>query len=526
MRNRTTATLGAIAAIAAAALAAALLAACSSSTDPGGGGGDTELEITYQPSAFGIPCLLGGSTMLQAIVAGADRAEYAWTVAGEPAGTGAGLLYEPQAIGIDTVTVRISAAGRWYGRSWVFMVSDPPDVLPLPVPELSVEHGAVPTTILVRWRQPPSNGEAIDGYLVAVNYGRSITTANWDAATVLGFVPRDPTALMMSATFGEADGLVLADNAWFAVRTRDVRGRLAPVAVSRPHDIDYAWSIDVILNDDLGRPVPDTTISCGGSTVWTNLQGRAVIGPLSSAAPVRLVVETPHFGPRPLDLNGGAGDISLVLALLPRYGTAHEPCGTSEPADFLELFRRATRTQGLGGNPTLLWKWEHYPLQVWIPAVRSPHLDWDLQALAATALEIWNDALGETCLVAAADSLGADIVFSFRPLPGYNGYTTLLEPEGELGEVIPRRIRLEVELDLDAVPVPHAIWVTEIALHELGHALGFYGHLCGTGKGNLMDWGGALGSLAEGPADAIHPDEVRVVRAVRHLPQGLDVSRW
>ena len=504
-----------------------LLAACSSSTDPGGDPDRPEPEITYQPSAFGIPCLLGGSTMLRTSVTGADRVQYAWTVAGEPAGTSAGLLYEPRAVGVDTVAVRITIDGRGYGRSWVFLVSEPPEVLPRSVQEMSVESGSAPTTVLVRWRQPPPNGEAIEGYLVAVRYGQGITTANWNAATVLGFVPHDPDAIMLSAAFGEADGLVPAGGAWFAVRTRDAQDRLAPIALSVPHTIDYAWQIDVILRDDLGRPVPDTVLLYrGDATVVTDAQGHASIGPLPSSLPIRLTVVTPHYGPRPLDLNAGAGDVSLEIPLLTRYPLDHDPCGLNEPEDFLDLFRQATRTQGLGGNPTLLCKWERYPLSVWIPAERSPNLGWDLQALAAAALDIWNDALGETYLVAAPDSQSADIEFSFRPLPGYNGYTTVLEPEGSLGEVIPQRLRLEVELNLDGVAVPHAVWVTEIALHELGHALGFYGHLCGSGKGNLMDWGGAIGSLADGPANAISQDEVHVVRAVRHLPQGLDISLW
>ena len=520
---RRTATL---AVVVAAALAVALLAACNSSTDPGGSG-DTEPEITYQPSAYGIPCLLGASTMLRATVTGADRVQYAWTVAGEPAGTSAGLVYDPRAIGIDTVTVRIVIDGRSYGRSWVFLVSDPPEVLPLAVQDMFVGPGAAAVTVQVRWRQPPPNGEAIEGYLVAVHYGRAITTANWDAATVLGFVPRDPDAIMLSATFGEADGLLPAVGAWFAVRTRDAQGRLAPIAVSVPYAIDFAWHIEVTLRDDLDRPVPDTALDYGGgATVLTDAQGYATIGPLSSHDAIRLTVVTPHFAPRPLDLDATAGDLSLELPLLTRYPLDHVPCGLNEPEDFLDLFRQATLTLGLGGNPTRLWRWEQYPVSVWIPAVRSPNLGWDLQALAAAALDIWNDALGETYLVAAADSLSADIEFSFRTLPGYNGYTTVLEPQGALGEVIPRRLRLEVELNLDGVAVPHAIWVTEIALHELGHALGFYGHFCGSGKGNLMDWGGAIGSLADGPARAICPDEVHVVRAVRHLPQGLDVSLW
>jgi len=65
----------------------------------------------------------------------------------------------------------------------------------------------------------------------------------------------------------------------------------------------------------------------------------------------------------------------------------------------------------------------------------------------------------------------------------------------------------------------------EVVLHEFGHALGLVKHsdLC-PGSGHLMLDGGGGGNLdLEFP---IHPDEMRAVRTIRRLAQGVDMRRY
>jgi hypothetical protein len=62
-------------------------------------------------------------------------------------------------------------------------------------------------------------------------------------------------------------------------------------------------------------------------------------------------------------------------------------------------------------------------------------------------------------------------------------------------------------------------------LHELGHVLGLiehYDNSCPT-SGHLMAVG-ASGNLSL--PEPIHPDEVRAVRLISHLRQGLDMAGY
>ncbi len=514
-------------AAAAAVAGLVLLPSCGSSTDPDGHG---EIAIAYTPSAPAVTLTAGATLDLHVTVTGASAVGAAWTLDGAPVGTGLDYTYTAAFVGVDTVEVAVSADDVLGHRSWIMTVLADQTQLPPAVYATTVGHGTEPVQVTMTWLRATATHFPIVDYVVAVNFTEPVTTANWEQSVLLGAVPHDPNLLVHRATFGEADGLVPGATGWFAVRTRDSLGQLSAIRDIIEFTVTYAWSLHLSIGDDEGVPMFNAIVRYDGDRrVASDESGLAVIGPLRSIDTVTFntITDLIDYGLGPVAATGD----TLPLTLLAWHPVDHEDCGTTPDADFLAFLRRVTRTDGIGDRSTLLRHWDHYPLSLWIQPAVSPNLGWDLDALAADAPGIWERALGETMFTAAADSASADVVVVFAELGGnYNGLTTMTLPAGDLGDEIPQRMLVQVRPSLDSNPggtvEPYPLMITEVTLHELGHVLGFYDHICDSGQGNLMDFGGAIGSLAGGEAAAFHGDELALVRAVRHIPQLTDMAKY
>jgi hypothetical protein len=103
---------------------------------------------------------------------------------------------------------------------------------------------------------------------------------------------------------------------------------------------------------------------------------------------------------------------------------------------------------------------------------------------------------------------------------GYGEAGLELPVGGVLGTVVPIRIRVKI-----AAVITEDAFFKEVALHEFGHVLGLVDHsfFC-TDAHHLMLNGGAGGNLLL--PDPIHPDEIRAVRTIRRLAQGVDMRGY
>jgi hypothetical protein len=226
----------------------------------------------------------------------------------------------------------------------------------------------------------------------------------------------------------------------------------------------------------------------------------------------------------------------LEIVLINRWGLEGlAPCANY--ADFLDYVVHMSR------RPTdqPVYRWESLPLQVHAESFLLNGVDLGPEALKAVTA--WDKALGEgvvgSYLVTTTDVNQADIVIEFVDLVSY-GLTSLLEPAGDIGTVVPLKVSAAVTDgpagsatdDPYGDPIndpdyPDEKVASVIAMHELGHALCLLGHSC---SGALMADVVAtelLDGLLESEWDqAITPTERRAVRALLRLPQGVALEGY
>jgi len=208
--------------------------------------------------------------------------------------------------------------------------------------------------------------------------------------------------------------------------------------------------------------------------------------------------------------------------LLGRYGLDAD-CEVYE-FSFMDYFKMMTLTDDTTNlRPNYnLYKWESYPVPVYVPPYVN-EFGHDFQSLCREAVEFWNIAIGEEYMVLVDTPEEAKIEFEFIFDPGHAGGTRLVLPNDEdyrLGDVIPEKVMVFVRDDL-----PQAIYIQEVTMHELGHAMGLLDHTDCSGGGFIMG-NVTSGILDNGPENAIHLDEKRAIRAIRNLPQATDMSAF
>jgi hypothetical protein len=199
--------------------------------------------------------------------------------------------------------------------------------------------------------------------------------------------------------------------------------------------------------------------------------------------------------------------------------------------EFLTFLKRMTNT-GAGGN-SRIYRWDHYPVRYWVQSTA----DWmtpggfAMEPLAHAAAAAWNAKLGGTFFEETQDSVAADLKVIFRTFADdVYGRADIVAPYyAAINTIVP--IRMEILLARKFTPLAFA---QGVVLHEFGHALCIGNH-SECGDLHIMKFGAhdvplspaipGVDTLAEMVA-AISDDEARLVRYIRSLPQGINMTQY
>ncbi len=510
-------------------LAGAMAVAALALTFGCGGGGTTPDDgltpvITFTPEAQAQQITVGQNTIFRVAVDPEVALTVTWRRGAAVVGTSRDYAFAASQVGRDTLRVRAEAARASRDYYWVIDVAPEAQTVPPPVPGVSVAPGQDPVQVTVSWSRVNASTYPLVDYVVAISYAGQITVQNWGDAQVLGEVAHVAGQVNYTRTFGHLDaGLVPGAEAWIAIRARDDRGQLSAEFTNRFTRITTEWWIYGRVTDDAGEPLVAVSLASSPQVRNGNSDGggRFRLGPYRSIDTVTVQTATIEYYDLTTARLGSAVDVERDIVLPFKHGV--DPSCTGYDGDFLTYLRHMTRTQSADADTAAsrLWKWERYPVSVFLPDSTTAS-GRDLDGLARAMLELWNSEMGETYVVEATSAATADVRVEWTPdiLGGYGSTALDLPAGGVLGDVAPIRVRVRVAAVIEADQ-----FFMEVVLHEFGHALGLVKHsdLC-PGSGHLMLDGGGGGNLdLEFP---IHPDEMRAVRTIRRLAQGVDMRRY
>ena len=519
------------------ALAALFALACSSSpSDPGPGPG--EVSFSFYPETSTVPMIAGESREFIVTVTGTDEVTSTWSLDGTEVGTGNSYNFEGMTVGQSELSVAVTAGSKESGRDWTLVVNPDESSLPPRVTSVTAEHGNTPAVVVLEWLKDTTGTYPLQDYLVAGSYGGAIDRDNWDTADFV---------LQASVGAGITQRLILdeqthdirpGETVWFSVRSRDDRGQLSNLGNSPRITVTTAWYLDLLVQDDQGRPRPNILVDYGCSQCdrITRSDGTLRIGPFRSIDTITIDTLSP-------DIDGGSdpigwfdyqtGELSeadspYVITLLGRYDLDLTPCQVQHDnfADYLMYMTKTDLLTPLQPE-RMVHRWRDYPVSYFVLEGAVAGTNEQLAPHARAAFPVWDEATQREMFVAAADSASADIVVRFLPLTQPLAGVTRRVDGGTFGASIPDKLFIDIT-DRWGYYDDDGSWVlvrcTEVVLHEIGHALGLIDHSCLSGS-NLMDNGGATNILRglspEEWYQAIRATESNAVRAIRYLPQGV-----
>ncbi len=447
--------------------------------------------------------------------------DYSWRYHGQEVGREAAYLFTAAGTGPDSLQLVYTADGKCMSHTWRMAVAP---YFPDPIQVVLVEREPWPGSVRVIWSAADHVVFPLEAYEVAASYSGPIDEENWPEALPLGEVAYSASEEWPRALFKSEDGLVPGNYAWFAVRSRDTHGNLSQILVNGQHQLSEVRWVEGTVHDELGTPLAGVEVmdSVLHLTMTTGADGYFQLGPFADFYALTLWAsgdDAVWHDYHAFDLSLEQ-DVTVDIRLMKRWGS--DPSCPDYGADFLTYFRNLTRTNApstLRPNQ-FLYRWESYPVQVYIPEFSNNGLDF--KDACVQTLAWWNLSMGEEFFQLSGDPAEAQVIFVFEDRGGgVNGQTSLLLPDDKLyglGETIPELLEVYVRETFS-----DPIRIQETSLHELGHVLGVNRHALCNDPGYLM-YVTSTGVLNDGWEAAIHEDEKRLVRTIRALPQGYDMG--
>ncbi len=463
--------------------------------------------------------------------------------------TGLSYTYAAVRAGLDSLRAEVPGAEA-VAKDWRITVESVYGDRPAPVSGLTAVIGACPGTLRVNWWRaaPELNPLPVVRYLVALRHDVPLTELNWDAAEFLVEVPSlEATAGYVYAYAGLAGG----DSVWAGVRAEDEAGRLSPLEVAPRVRVAGAYRITGTAVGLGGEPLDGILVSVGEApelkTITAGDGSFTLPGPTGCLAGFRdidryVLTLRDEAGPEigtyydiRTDTLSAAGPyprtMLLVAAKTPQGDPALDPyCSASVyGGEFLAFLKRMTFTDVV--SSARLYRWDHYPIRYWVQSTA----DWltpggfEMGPLVYAAASAWNARLGGAFFESTEDSVAADLKVIFRNFE-YFGLVTIVDPPGAtIDKVVPIRMQMQLRRDFNYLGSAQGV-----VLHEFGHALCIGSH-SECGDLHIMKYAAhyvplppAIPGLdTQGEMEAaISDDEVRLVRYIRNLPQGVNLNQY
>jgi len=517
------------------------LGSCSNSTEPGS---DPILRITYNPPADNVVLLLDDELLFHVNIENGPGAVVTFCRGDSLLTTGTNFLYQGIRIGTDSLCANVTMPDTTYSKNWRIWVDAENATLPPLVPQQTVGHGPVPSSIVVTWVQPSPHSvpRPLQRYYVGINYNAMVTDANWDEALIIDTVEHLPGQTIGYSRTYNADQMVEilpGQEVWVGVRVEDQAGLLSPLSESLSILITLPYSLQGYVRDDQGHPLHGVIVDYGCDTckTATDVNGWFELGPFRDIDKYVFTTISQNENSHPdtvdayYDFQTDSLEVEtpqpLEIMLIGRRGLDPGCTDDQYSGDFLSYLRQMTRTDRIltiRPNYDLL-KWDSYPLNVYVNAALNLDETFAMDSLAVEALAIWNEKMDEDYFVQVDQVELADIeiIFTMQGLYPNHGLTEIMN-EGRryrINEVIPQKMHVLV---LQSLNEPE--YTLEVILHELGHALCMGDHsYCGD-LVHLM-WGTPGGIIAaRWPESPINDDEAAAVRVIRYLPQATPMNQY
>ncbi len=491
-------------------------------------------NVDFAPLDDLIEFVLGDTGLFSAVSNRAAQSTYRWERGGLLVSEAASYLATATAPGTDTLQVTVTAADHTATRTWELRQYEPGQQPPLAPRDFFAESGPAPGTVTASWHAALPRGTPVTDYELAISYDGPIVDSNWNAAVFLAQVPALSGQEICSISLSDTtNGMTPGAHGWLGIRSVNSAGIRSAHVPNREIDISEPWWASGTTVDDTGRPLANVTIrtSTGTHSTQSHVDGTYRIGPFHDTEQITLRTETPDVMPVGqqtgawVDANSGPLSFHTVrnwdFLLVTLYNLLSD-C-TVYNGNFPTFLRAVTHTErGTDLRPNQnLYKWESYPVPVWVPDYISPE-GYEYARLCRQVVAMWNETMAAEFLNLVDDPADARIAFRFGDDGNATlGKTTLLEPSDHdygLGDIVPQKVEVYVRDRLNA-----AQFVQEVAMHELGHALGLVRHITCSDGSYLMYFSPA-GRLDGAVEDAINPDERHALRMIRALPQGFDMS--